>query len=138
MDFSKERYSSLKAKPAVSSISRIEEFRKKLEHSFASKPEFRSSPFNYNNSPRLSSLTYQSQIPRPYVGQRLSKNSSVMSMPAESRKKMKLPEIIPLETLIEAKRAYALASEKELESMPYMYNFALSKLCGQIDDKIRD
>ena len=147
-DYSKEfqnKYSDLKSlskvssKNSLSSIDRIAEFRKKLENTFGSKNtptgSIMDQDINYMQ-PKFSLGSNKSVLPRFTTSAIISKNSSLSSIVIQS--KPKLNEIIPLESLAAAKKAFMSANEEDIRDLPYLYSFTLNKLCDQIHEKIRN
>ena len=139
MDFSKNvraRYAELQhkskssSKLSLNSLDRIAEFRRKLESSFASNYDLKSSQISDQPlySPKFSSTPHRPSFPSVSHTRVLSKGSAVSSIASHS-KKSKINEILSIETLMEAKQAILSATEDEIRDMPYMYSFTLNKFC---------
>lgn len=138
----KEKYSEIKLASKtsttknVSSTDRIMEFRKKLESSFASRVEHRASVINEESisiSPKYSLEFKKFTSKKPLLNEKLSKNTSVSSITVEN--KPKIEEIIPINILIEARRTLSNANDDDIRDLPYLYTFALNKLCRVFQEK---
>lgn len=140
----KEKYTELKlasktnTKSSGSSIDRIAEFRKKLESSFALRNEQNPQVVEEESPsawPKLSFDFQKPAIPRPNASERLSKNTSLSSIAIVN--KPKIEEVLPISTLIEARKALANASDKNVQDLPYLYSYTLNELRKAFDKRVQ-
>jgi hypothetical protein len=140
----RERFNEIKksqvsssSKQGLNSLDRIAEFRKKLESSFNTRSE-QSSKLLVDDSFKSYSKDIIPEIKQCPSPKRYHGFSSFCKSPSNGSsfiQKDKLEDVIPLETLTEAKNALISASEESLKDLPYLYTFTLTRLSKSFCEK---